>query len=102
MLDKVSQNDFLQYLNSNFSINNDSGESINVKLVEVSGLSKDNTVSDNSRNRAPFSILFSGPMQPTFPQGIYKVEHSAMNPIELFIVPVGPDDIGMRYEAVFN
>jgi hypothetical protein len=60
--------------------------------------------------RAPFSVLFHGPLQPVMPQGIYRVEHEQLGTMDLFIVPVGPDEpsvpgrapVAMRYEAVFG
>lgn len=62
------------------------------------------------RFRAPFAVLFHGPLQPVLPQGIYRVEHEQLGALELFIVPVGPDEpadpgqapTAMRYEAVFG
>ena len=48
-----------------------------------------------------FSIVFRGPRDPVFPQSIYRVEHAALDALELFLVPIGPDEVGMRYEAVF-
>jgi hypothetical protein len=51
--------------------------------------------------RAPFSIVFRGPSQPVFAQMTYRMEHAALGSFELFIVPIGPDETGMRYEAVF-
>jgi hypothetical protein len=35
-------------------------------------------------------------------QQIYQVEHPTLGSFELFLVPVGPDEQGMCYEAVFN
>jgi hypothetical protein len=60
--------------------------------------------------RAPFSVLFHGPLEPVLPQGSYRVEHEQLGTLELFIVPVGPDGprvpgqapTAMRYEAVFG
>jgi hypothetical protein len=60
--------------------------------------------------RTPFSVLFHGPLQPVMPQGIYRLEHDRLGTLELFIVPVGPDEPSapgqapavMRYEAVFG
>jgi Domain of unknown function (DUF6916) len=60
--------------------------------------------------RAPFSVLFHGPLEPVLPQGIYQLEHDQLGTLELFIVPVGPDEpsapgqapTAMRYEAVFG
>lgn len=50
----------------------------------------------------PFSAYFRGPYPPVLPQMIYKVEHDRLGALELFLVPIGPDGQGMRYEAVFN
>jgi hypothetical protein len=36
------------------------------------------------------------------PQRIYRLEHEQMGPLELFIVPVGPDGDGLGYEAIFT
>lgn len=102
MLAKLTINDFSRLLNSKFSLKNSSEEQVEVTLIEVTELHKGNTVSDNSPGRVPFSLLFSGPMEPFFPQGTYTMKHSEMKPIDLFIVPVGPDDKGMRYEVIFN
>jgi hypothetical protein len=33
---------------------------------------------------------------------MYLVEHAAMEPFELFLVPIGNDAEGSRYEAVFT
>ena len=54
------------------------------------------------RDRAPFSLIFHGAMESFLPQRIYQVEHETMEPMELFLVPIGPDEYGMRYEAVFT
>jgi hypothetical protein len=36
------------------------------------------------------------------PQGIYKLENEKLGALEIFLVPIGPDEKGMRYEAIFN
>lgn len=52
----------------------------------------------------PFSAYFLGPKSPVIPQRIYRVEHDQAGPLDLFLVPIGPDPKsgGMLYEAVFN
>ena len=57
--------------------------------------------SESGRVRAPFSIVFRGPLEPILPQRIYRFRHDALGSFELFIVPIGPDDDAMQYEAVF-
>jgi hypothetical protein len=49
-----------------------------------------------------FSLIFTGVASPYLPQGVYELTHPRMGNLELFLVPVGPDLTGMRYEAVFS
>jgi hypothetical protein len=55
-----------------------------------------------ARARQPFTLLFHAPREAHIPQDTYRVENENMEPFELFLVPVGTDDEGMRYEAVFT
>jgi hypothetical protein len=52
--------------------------------------------------RAPFSVVFAGPLEPVLPQRIYPLAHPALGSFELFLVPIGPEEGRMRYEAVFT
>jgi hypothetical protein len=52
--------------------------------------------------RQPFSLLFRGPLEPALPQRIYEVRNENIGPFEIFLVPIGPDKVGMQYEAVFT
>ena len=49
-----------------------------------------------------FSLIFTGVASPWLNQGLYKLAHSQMPECELFLVPIGPDEKGMRYEAAFS
>jgi hypothetical protein len=53
-------------------------------------------------SREPFSLLFRGPREPWLRQGQYPIQHPSLGTPEMFLVPVGPDAEGMRYEAIFN
>jgi hypothetical protein len=50
----------------------------------------------------PFALLFVGPAAPRLPQGIHRLVHPDLGSLEVFLVPVGPQDSGLAYEAVFN
>jgi hypothetical protein len=53
--------------------------------------------------RKPFSILLQTDQKTTYyPQAIYTVEHPALGPLAIFLVPVGVKGRGMQYEAVFS
>jgi hypothetical protein len=51
--------------------------------------------------RQPFTIQLRGPLEPFLPQGMYPLEHPAIEGLEVFLVPLGPGDRGMQYEAIF-
>jgi len=54
-----------------------------------------------SGQREPFSLLFRGPRDPVLSQRIYPLECAALGRLEIFLVPIGSDALGMCYEAVF-
>ena len=54
------------------------------------------------RDRVPFSLIFHAPHDAVLPQRIYRVENENMEPFELFLVPIKPDQDGMRYQAIFT
>ena len=53
-------------------------------------------------SRQPFSLVFVGPGRVVLPQQTYPVEHESLGEFDLFLVPLGPDGAGNRYEAVFT
>lgn len=53
--------------------------------------------------REPFSVIVrSGDAGRPWPQGMYVLEHPQHGELELFMVPIGPDEAGMRYELTFS
>ena len=53
--------------------------------------------------RKPFSIILQTDQQTKYYlQAIYTVEHPALGPLSVFLVPVGVKGKGMQYEAVFS
>ncbi len=50
----------------------------------------------------PFSLLFLGPLHPVLPQRTWDLAHPVLGVLAIFLVPIGPMDGRMRYEAVFN
>jgi hypothetical protein len=68
------------------------------ELIEVSPVGE--TVGPQGRHA--FSVVFRGPRDVLIEQCICRVEHGELGVMDLFLVPIGPDDEGMRYEAVFT
>ncbi len=52
-------------------------------------------------SRQPFTVHLYGPMEPMLVQSTYHLEHATIGGVEIFLVPLGPDQGQMLYEAVF-
>jgi hypothetical protein len=72
------------------------GSGFEVEVIEVS------EGSGGGLPRSPFSLIFRGGPSPLLPQRIYRVEHETPGALDIFLVPLGPDEVGQRYEAVFT
>ena len=53
-------------------------------------------------SRTPFSLVFRSPAGAPLPQRIYRLQLEELGALDLFLVPIGPDETGMCYEAVFT
>lgn len=95
-LDRLTAEDFAGCLNGPFALRLD-GSCLDLRLVRVQKLGQ---VAEERRD--PFSLLFRGSLAPVLPQCIYRLEHPRLGPLDIFLVPVGPDHTGMRYEAIFT
>ncbi len=98
-LERLQADDFSKCLNQTFRIHIAHGASLEVELIQVSGLTPADDAPDR---RQPFSLLFRGPAEVTLEQGIFKIENETLGELELFVVTIGPDDEGMRHEVVFS
>ncbi|WP_121353950.1 DUF6916 family protein [Flavisolibacter nicotianae] len=53
--------------------------------------------------RKPFSILLQTTQKDRYyPQAIYTLEQAALGRMQIFLVPVGRNEKGVQYEAVFS
>jgi hypothetical protein len=74
-------------------------QSLDLALIECTRLTPH---SRNGEPRDPFTLTFRGQPTPVLPQSVYSLQNEHMGKIDIFLVPIGPDGVGMRYEAVFN
>ena len=103
MLEKLQASDFSPYLNQTFLMHMGPGEPVEAELVEVTEHEpRGGKKQADSSGRTSFSILLRCPKGTDAPQNTYKIEHQEMGTLHLFLVPIGPDEEGMRFEAVFN
>jgi hypothetical protein len=95
MADVLQHEAFVARVNSTFRIHTDEGETIDAELTEVS----EHLLSARQER---FAIVFRAPNEKFLGQGLRRLEHDQMGSFDLFIVPIGSDEKGTYYEAVFN
>jgi len=103
MLDQLHAATFSAQLHSLFKILPSAMPLVEVELIEVAERgSADATPPRAAARQERFSIVFRGPRERLLQQGIYQMQHDHLGAFELFLVPVGQDQHGIYYEAVFN
>ena len=85
-------NDFIPHLHTPFEVGGE--EKLELDLTSATDLS--------NAQLEQFSLIFTGPISPCLPQRLYDLSHPRLGNVELFLVPVGPDEAGMKYEAIFS
>jgi hypothetical protein len=92
----LRRTDFEPHLNTPFSVAGEQGD------VELSLCAVDPLAKHPGHTREPFALVFRGSAERVLAQGTHALEHDALGTLEIFLVPIGPDGEGMRYEAVFS
>ena len=74
------------------------GQRLDATIAEVEALNR-----QPGQDRQPFSLVVVAHGDGEAPtQQMMTLEHSDLGEVDLFLVPVGPRDGGMAYEAVFT
>ncbi len=103
MLETFTVETFARHLGEAFRVCPDSAAPVALDLIEATALGGGaGWTGAPSAKRVPFSIVFRGPGGVVLPQRTYRIEHDAIGAFDLFLVPIGPDGAGMRYEAIFT
>jgi len=92
MPEQLSLKDFAPHVHSRFSVA--AVENYELELTEITDHS--------NAHLEQFSLVFTGVASPWLQQGSYRLSHPHMRQCELFLVPIGLGDDGMRYQAVFS
>ena len=108
MLDKLTLDDFTNRIGETFQATPQEGEPFELELrrADPSRYSDDEARGDKGKGDGPqrdgFSIEFHSRLPHHTPQQTVQMRHEQLGEFELFIVPLGPDAEGHRYEAVFG
>ncbi len=86
---------FARNQNTIFRVRVDDSLAVDLELTKVS----EHLLSENQER---FSVIFRGPNDQFLGQGTRRLEHDELKSLDLFLVPIGRDEAGSYYEAVFN
>lgn len=89
---------FQPLLGDTFTISDGTG-SLEAVLVEATSLRE---VQGTGLRTRQFSLVWRGPPGARLEQRIYSVRHPCLEGMDLFLVTIGMDAEGARYEAVFT
>lgn len=95
MLEKLNKESFAEHINTKFRLIHEDSPALDLELIEVSGPGVEG-------RQERFYLLFRGPLEIPFGQGLRHLEHEPLGTLELFLVPVAREADGIHYEAVFN
>ena len=95
-LASVTRETFAPHLGSHFSL------ALNDGVLQLELVAVDELRASPDAPRAPFALRFRTPgVMGYVPQRIHALAHPVLGTLEIFLVPLGADAVGMRYEAVF-
>ncbi len=94
----ISFEDFEPYLHQIFKVRFNPEVVLDAELVDLVRLDKYDELP-----RQPFSfIIRTNQKNEYFPQATFIILHPVKGEIPVFLVPLGSDNIGMKYQAIFN
>ncbi len=89
------------HVGTRFSLHHGEHAVEELKLIDVTKLGAGRPAATGKRD--PYSLIFRATTREFFlPQRTYPLNHPVMGELEIFLVPVGPDEHGMRFEAIFS
>lgn len=101
-LDQLSFATFAGMVNAKWRVLPAAGDSFELELAAVTPQRLTPSGHTGGVVNEQFTLVLLGPADRLLPQRIYSFETASLGQFELFIVPVGRDASGIRYEAAFN
>lgn len=102
MVKDLDLSTFSPHVNTRFRVRRDASAAVDVELIEATDRSDRGSANSGGVQRECFSLVFRGPHGALLEQNTYEIQHDRIGTFHLFVVPVGQDDKGIQYEAIFN
>ena len=93
----LSFDDFSGRTGDDFTLSVEDGSEVTLVLDSV-----ERRPESAERIDTVFSLLFRGPLTGFLEQQMHELRHDELGTLPIFLVPVGKDDDGYYYEAVFT
>lgn len=94
MLNELTYEEYAAQVNTKFQLTGTSPV-LEITLTEVSEKKE-------TPRQEMFALIFTGANDFFLPQQTYELSHETLGDGMLFLVPIGRDENGVKYEAVFN
>jgi hypothetical protein len=101
MLEQLNHAMFAAQLNGTFEVTIGS-TTVPFTLIEARELGRQENRPAALGRRESFSLVFRAPRGTKAEQSIYDVKNASLGTFGIFLVPIGSDEAGPRYEAIFN
>jgi hypothetical protein len=99
MSDFQTEDEFRQHLNTPFRVQVNAPKPIDLTLVGVESRPSE---ASEQQGMARYSVFFLGSPEFLLPQNTYRLAHDQMGEFDIFLVAIGKEADGYRYEAVYN
>lgn len=96
----LQREDFARTADQEFDVEVGGGATMTMTLLSLEAFK-----TPQGQAREAFALIFKSPSQVVLPQGTYRMRNRMLanaQPVGVFIVPIGRDADGVRYQAVFN
>jgi len=99
----LTEHEFSKHVNTKFRVKLNlpalGDRQVELELIQVKGYAHK---AEEHQGMERFSLYFQGLADVHLAQHAYTLDHASMGEIEIFLVPIGRNDQGFQYEAVFN
>ena len=95
MLGYFTLDQFSPEVDSKFLMHYGDGRTAELRLVSATDVG-------SSPRQTQFSLIFQGPTDAPLFQSIFRLDHETLGTLDLFLVPIGRNETGVQYEAIFN
>ena len=95
MTELFTMDTFSGHVGTRFLMHYGDSQTAELELISVSDVG-------SSPRQIQFSLEFQGPADAPSRRGIYRIEHNTLGALELFLVPIGKNQTGVRYKRSSN